>query len=151
MINMKEQATNGASFRVLPYGTLNAIQAAQYRRLLLDTHDDAELRAEGISRKCISIDTQIFAHAVSEGMDFVLTADYNTFARTAARISSRCGVETKVVVLDEDALCNLCLDSPVEEEGATTPRVNANDIQEESPQQMAFSFADDTDEGDEYG
>lgn len=136
-------------FRVLPYGTLNAIQAAQYRRLLIETQDEEELRTEGIPRKCISIDTQIFAHAVSEGMDFVLTADRNTFARTAARISSRCGVETKVVLLDEDTLCNLCLEPPVEGVRATTPRVNANDIQEGSPQQMAFSFVDDTDEVDD--
>ena len=96
-------------FRVPAFEITHAAKAAQFTRL---TGDKEKLpRSEEHSRKCIAADTQILAQAEVEQVDFVLTLDKKTLAKTAASLKSESLLHANVVRLDDDPLFRLGLAS----------------------------------------
>ena len=87
-------------FRVLTYGIPHAVKTAQFARVT----STAVQRQEPHDRQFIYADTQILAQAEVEQVDFILTRDTRTFARTAAALKKEKLLSTEVVNLDEAAL-----------------------------------------------
>lgn len=96
-------------FRVPSFEITHAAKAAQFARL---TGDKEKLpRSEDHSRKCIAADTQILAQAEVEQVDFVLTLDKKTLAKTAEALKSESLLHASVVELSDDPLFHLGLAS----------------------------------------
>lgn len=142
-----EPLLNKFFFKIIPYDERAALTAAEYSKITLA---DAALRTSENGRNVIKVDTQILAHAAASEMDYVVTADANTFAKTAERIACTCGYEPEVVMLDESALVKLSLASPVvqdmppiEQSLPTEEPVqydNGSAEQVEAPQQLSFDL-----------
>lgn len=98
---------NPKLFNVVHYGTQHALKAADFLKAL-HPHMLQLRDSEVNTRKVIAIDTLILAQAQIMGVDYVLTADGNTMAKTANALK-RLGLFSPNVVL----LCH----SPLEKMG----------------------------------
>lgn len=95
------------AFSALAYGVRAAMRAAEFTRLTASDDARQNLRTLDNARKVIAIDTQIIAQAACEEADFILTADANTFAKTALYLQTRGKLPAEVILLNENALATL--------------------------------------------
>ncbi len=95
------------AFFTLAYGVRAAMRAAEFTRLTASDDARQNLRTQDNARKVIAIDTQIIAQAACEEADFILTADANTFAKTALYLQTRGKLPAEIILLDENALATL--------------------------------------------
>lgn len=149
-----EALFNRLFFRITPYDERAALTAAEYSKV---TMADNALRSGENRRDVIKVDTQILAHAASSEMDYVVTADANTFAKTAERLARTGVFAPKVVMLDESALSNLELETPavpempvIEQSSPTAAPIqseSSSEVQKAAPQQMSLGlFAEEAED-----
>lgn len=120
-----EPLLNKLSFRIISYDLRAAITAAEISK---ETLTDTSLRTPENGRNIIKVDTQIIANANAAELDYIVTADANSFAKTAERAMRNGDLMTKVVLLNEMTLNNLGL---IEQE--TEAPVETEECNEEAP------------------
>ena len=122
------------AFTTLTYGVRAAIRAAEFAKLTASDDARQNLRSPENARKVIAIDTQIIAQAACEEADFILTADANTFAKTAEYLKTRGKLPAEVFLLDEDTLATL--------KGKITPPADPTFFAEDGDEEQGMLFAD---------
>lgn len=94
------------SFRIPAFGTPHAAKAAQLAKV---TYSQVP-REQPHDRQFIAADTQIIAQAEVEQVDYILTRDVRTFARTAEILKQKGSISLEIVKLDEDPMFHMKLD-----------------------------------------
>lgn len=94
---------NKRLFNVVHYGTQHALKAADFLKSL-QPHMSLLRDPEINTRKVITIDTHILAQAQIIGVDYVLTADGNTMAKTAKALQSKGLFSPNMVLLAHSPL-----------------------------------------------
>ncbi len=122
------------AFTALTYGVRAAMRAAEFAKLTASDDARQNLRSQENARKVIAIDTQIIAQAACDEADFILTADANTFAKTAGYLKTRGKLPAEVVLLDGNTLATL--------QSKITPPVDPAFFAEDGDEEQGILFAD---------
>lgn len=122
------------AFTALTYGVRAAMRAAEFAELTASDDARQNLRSQENARKVIVIDTQIMAQAACDEADFILTADANTFAKTAGYLKTRGKLPAEVVLLDGNTLATL--------QSKITPPVDPAFFAEDGDEEQGILFAD---------
>lgn len=91
---------NPKKYGILPYSTQHALTAAEFLKETLS----APIKDGDNSRKIITIDTHILAQAQVAGVDYVLTVDRKTMAKTASILIQKGIFSPQMVLLSESPM-----------------------------------------------